>query len=164
MGECILSWVSIVISVLAMAGSIFVYLRHDKRLKEQQDQLNEQQKIINDYQLQKITKEEENGRKAEMRMNITRSPKGNREIFFFNAGKSDARNVKVRLLSDNINDFVAHKMNDKGEWGPYDVINPQDNRTDNLILYSLSSDEIKVEITWDDDYEQNRSIILTGQF
>ena len=48
---------SLIISVLALIASVFTYLRHDKKLKEQERRINE-------YQLKQIEKEDLEGKKA----------------------------------------------------------------------------------------------------
>jgi hypothetical protein len=160
MEEFILKWVPLGLSILAIVGNIYVYLKHNKRLNEQQKMLNEQQKAINDYQLRKIAKEEENERKASMCMDITRNGNGEREVVFYNSGKADARNVIVKLLSDS--NFAALNFDDKNkQWGPYDVINPQSKRKDEITVFIGSPDIIQVEITWDDDFASGRKAFLT---
>lgn len=59
---------SLIISVLALIASVFTYLRHDKKLKEQERRINE-------YQLKQIEKEDLESKKAAIRGNIVRDLK-----------------------------------------------------------------------------------------
>ena len=49
--------VGIIISILALSLSIFTYLKHDKKIKQQS-------KMLNKYHLEKIEKEKEEEQKA----------------------------------------------------------------------------------------------------
>ena len=64
---------SLIISVLALIASVFTYLRHDKKLKEQERRINE-------YQLKQIEKEDLESKKAAIRGNIVKGLKGGRTL------------------------------------------------------------------------------------
>lgn len=47
------------------------------------------------------------------------------------------------------------------EFGPYDVINPQSHREEHLSLCDGHSKTIKLRITWDDEFQKERSVSLS---
>ncbi len=57
-----MNW-ELIISCLAWGVSVFTYFKHDKKIKAQEQ-------IINDYQIKKIKKEDEDRKKASIRGNI----------------------------------------------------------------------------------------------
>ena len=79
---------SLVISVLALIASVFTYLRHDKKLKEQERRINE-------YQLKQIEKEDLESKKAAIRGNIVKGLKGGRTLKVYNSGRATARNPNL---------------------------------------------------------------------
>lgn len=85
---------SIVLSVLAILASVFTYVVHDRRLKRQEI-------LINDYQLKKNQEEETEQKKALMRVNLIKGLKGKRTLKVYNAGKSTARNIQLKIQEEN---------------------------------------------------------------
>lgn len=142
-----------IIAIVSFFGSIVGFILYDKKLNKQQIQLNEQQKIINDYQIKVIAQSEAEERKAEMDCNIIKGDKGNREVRFFNKGKSVARNVRVIVLNE---DSLVYR----NEWGPYEAITPQGFRKEQIALCTGHQDVMKIKIMWDDDYESNRETVV----
>lgn len=57
---------SIIISIVALLGSLVTYIIHDHKIKEQE-------KKINEYQLAKFKEEEEEGKKALISGNIIKT-------------------------------------------------------------------------------------------
>ena len=47
------------------------------------------------------------------------------------------------------------------KFGPYDVINPQSHREEHLSLCEGHSKTIKLRITWDDEFQKERSVSLS---
>lgn len=62
--------VSLIISILAILGSLYVYFSHDRKLKKQESKLNE-------LQLSEIKEPKEDRMKAIVRMDTSYSSKGN---------------------------------------------------------------------------------------
>ena len=62
--------VSLIISILAILGSLYVYFSHDRKLKKQESKLNE-------LQLSEIKESKEDRMKAIVRMDTSYSSKGN---------------------------------------------------------------------------------------
>lgn len=65
--------VSLIISILAILGSLYVYFSHDRKLKKQESKLNE-------LQLSEIKESKEDRMKAIVRMDTSYSSKG--MVFF----------------------------------------------------------------------------------
>ena len=84
--------VSLIISILAILGSLYVYFSHDRKLKKQESKLNE-------LQLSEIKESKEDRMKAIVRMDTSYSSKGNGILYLFNEGKAEARNIS--WLFDN---------------------------------------------------------------
>ncbi len=51
-----------------------------------------------------------------------------------------------------------------GSFGLYDVINPQSYREEIMSLCEGHNDTIRLKITWNDEYQNNRSVSLTVPF
>lgn len=144
-------WGGLIISCLGVLGGIWAYFHHDRQLKSQE-------KILNDLQIRQIEKEDAKEKMAEIKANVIRGGKGNARIRFVNAGKSDAKNIKVEILTS------AEKLSGlyrNETWGPYDLINPQSFREEQLALCEGCPDVISVKVTWDDDYNSGRTSILS---
>ena len=104
---------SLIISVLALIASVFTYLRHDKKLKEQE-------RRINAYQLKQIEKEDLESKKAAIRGNIVKGLKGGRTLKVYNSGRATARNIRVEGLDVNGIFYMRRDI------FPYELMNPQD--------------------------------------
>ena len=94
---------------------------------------------------------------AEMKAAIIPGHKGSARIRFVNAGKADAKNIKIEILStkEEMSGILYTKF------GPYDVINPQSHREEHLSLCEGHSKTIKLRITWDDEFQKERSVSLS---
>jgi len=153
--EFLKNWGDIFLSVLVAIGSLVAYIKHDKKIKRQEVKLNE-------LQIEQYEKEEAKEKMAEMKANIIRSHKGNARIRFINAGKADARNIRIKMLSTE--EELSGIIILSSKLGPYEVINPQSHREVNLALCEGHSDTIKLRIIWDDDFQKDRSVTLSVPF
>ncbi len=144
------NWADIFLSALVALGGFWAYMRHDKKLKQQEIKLNE-------LQIKQYEKEEAKEKMAEMKANVIRDYRGNVRIRFFNAGKANAKNVRIEIQSPK------EKMSriNHPKFGPYDVINPQSHREEQLVLYTGHPKTIDFKITWDDESHNNRSVSLS---
>ena len=135
---------SLVISVLALIASVFTYLRHDKKLKEQERRINE-------YQLKQIEKENLENKKAAIRGNIVKGLKGGRTLKVYNSGCAIARNIRVEGLDVN---GVIHRGDDIF---PYELMNPQDYTELTIHLVMGCPQTIKLKYIWDDEFGDNNA-------
>ena len=133
---------SLIISVLALIASVFTYLRHDKKLKEQERRINE-------YQLKQIEKEDLDSKKAAIRGNIVKGLKGGRTLKVYNSGRATARNIRVEGLDVN---GLIHRAD---ELFPYELMNPQDYTEVTIHLVVGCPYTIKLKYIWDDEFGDN---------
>lgn len=154
MVDFIKDWGGILISGAVAIGSAFAYLKHDRKLKEQEAKLN-------DLQIAQHKKEADKEKMAEMKASFTPAHKGVAKLRIVNAGRSDANNVKVEILAT---EEVLKKIQFLSMLMEYDTINPQSYREERVFLYEGSQNTVKLKITWDDDYQSGRSVILTVPF
>ncbi|MCF0179374.1 MAG: hypothetical protein HUJ97_03920 [Bacteroidales bacterium] len=144
-------WGAHVLSALGILGGLWAYFIHDRKLKSQEKRLNE-------MQIRQIEKEETKELQADMKCNIIHGNKGNAKIRFVNAGKSDALNVRVQILTPK--EELEAVIHDE-QWGPYDMINPQFYQEERLCLCMGCPNSILVQVTWDDASQKNRSATLS---
>lgn len=140
--ELIVAIAAFVVSLGALIFSAYTYSKHDKKIKAQEQ-------IINDYQINKIKKEDEESRKANIKGNIYPGNKGKLILKVFNSGKAIARNIRVEGLDvDSL--IVIGK-----ELLPYELMNPQDDTELTLWITKDSPSTIRLRYIWDDDFGQN---------
>lgn len=139
-------WGSLILSFLAICGGIFAYFRHDRQIKSQA-------KILNELQIKQLERERSKELMADIKANFIRN-----KIRFYNAGKSDAHNIRVEMLTseDELRGFYH-----EGAWGPYDLINAQSFREEPVALCIDCPDFVKVKVIWDDGFDKNRSVVLS---
>jgi hypothetical protein len=133
---------SLIISVLALIASVFTYLRHDKKLKEQERRINE-------YQLKQIEKEDLESKKAAIRGNIVKGLKGGRTLKVYNSGRATARNIRVEGLDVNGIFYMRRDI------FPYELMNPQDYTEVTIHLVACCPSTIKLKYILDDEYGDN---------
>ena len=140
--ELIVAIAAFVVSLGTLIFSAYTYSKHDKKIKAQEQ-------IINDYQINKIKKEDEESRKANIKGHIYPGNKGKLILKVFNSGKAIARNIRVEGLDvDSL--IVIGK-----ELLPYELMNPQDNTELTLWITKDSPSIIRLRYIWDDDFGQN---------
>lgn len=136
-----MNW-ELIISCLALGVSVFTYFKHDKKIKAQEQ-------IINDYQINKIAKENEESKKASIRGNIIKGDRGKRTLKVYNCGKAAARNIRVEGL-----DIESLAVMRNGLF-PYELMNPQDYTELIICIVKGSPSTIKLKYIWDDDFGRN---------
>ena len=136
-----MNW-ELIISCLALGVSVFTYFKHDKKIKAQEQ-------IINDYQINKIAKENEESKKASIRGNIIKGDRGKRTLKVYNCGKAAARNIRVEGL-----DIESLAVMRNGLF-PYELMNPQDYTELIIHIVKDSPSTIKLKYIWDDDFGRN---------
>jgi hypothetical protein len=136
-----MNW-ELIISCLALGVSVFTYFKHDKKIKAQEQ-------IINDYQINKIAKENEEIKKASIRGNIIKGDRGKRTLKVYNCGKATARDIRVEGL--DMGSFVVMR----NDLFPYELMNPQDYTEVFIWVVKGSPSTIKLKYIWNDDFGQN---------
>ena len=140
--ELIVAIAAFVVSLGALVFSAYTYSKHDKKIKAQEQ-------IINDYQINKIAKENEESKKASIRGNIIKGDKGKRTLKVYNCGKATARDIRVEGLDIG---SLAVMRNDLF---PYELMNPQDYTELIICIVKGSPSTIKLKYIWDDDFGRN---------
>ena len=140
--ELIVAIAAFVVSLGALIFSAYTYSKHDKKIKAQEQ-------IINDYQINKIKKEDEESRKANIKGNIYPGNKGKLILKVFNSGKAIARNIRVEGLDVDSLIIIGKEL------FPYVLMNPQDNTELTLLITKDSPSTIRLRYIWDDDFGQN---------
>ena len=134
---------SFVIAVLALVFSGYTYFAHDKKIREQEIQLNS-------YQIRAFKQTEEEQQKAKIRGNIIPSRTlGVRILKIFNAGQAVAKNVNVEWL--NPDDLVMAQW----DFGSIGEISPQNGRQYIITLCERHPETMRLRYTWSDDYNDN---------
>lgn len=134
---------SIIISIVALLGSLVTYIIHDHKIKEQE-------KKINEYQLAKFKEEEEEGKKALISGNIIKIERSQRVLKIYNKGKATATNINIQGL-----DIREIELQDNIL--PYELLNPQDNAQIKFLIIMNAPSTIKLTYTWDDAYQTGNS-------
>ncbi len=129
--------VSLIISLLALIGTGYTYIAHDKKLKRQEEHLNL-------YQIKKIKDEELAERKAFIRANLVKSNKSS-ILKVFNSGKCIARNIDLEINADD--DAFLYASNPF----PYEFLNPQESTEIHLHATYKAPGKFRIKLIWDDD-------------
>lgn len=144
-------WGGHILSMLGIIGGMWAYFIHDRKLKNQEERLNE-------LQIKQIEKVEAKEKMAEIKCNVIKGNRGNARIRFVNAGSSEARNVRIEILTplEDMKNVLTH-----GDWGVYQRISPQSHREELIALCMGHPDVVDLKVTWDDDYKLDRTVELS---
>ncbi len=170
----IISWFFNVINILF---TFFVYFKYGKKIKEQQIELNQQQKKLNDLYLKKEEREEKEEKSAVITLKYD---KGKRILIVKNIGKAKARNVNIRSkLSNNLDSMNPMLKNDPAfmmsmskkdpafislyNYFPREYINPQEEinleviflRDDDKTSDNINNHRVEYIYKWNDDLEEH---------
>ena len=151
----------------AIIGGVFMYFYHNHKIKCQEKRLNE-------FQIKYFSKIEDEEKMADFVCDIYNCEEDSKiaryTINFMNIGKANAKNVRIEILNyeNELKHFVKYK------WGPYNIIDSGDCKSEPIgIIYSQPLDmitkgvtpkQLKIKITWDDDYGKNRNKELSPYF
>lgn len=130
-------WGGHILSMLGIIGGMWAYFIHDRKLKNQEERLNE-------LQIKQIEKVEAKEKMAEIKCNTIKNSKGSTNyVRFVNIGASEARNVRVEIQNppDEMNLVIM-----QDNWGPYSRISPQYYREEHILLCEGYPDVIDVKI------------------
>lgn len=127
---------SLILSIIALLGSLATYIVHDRKIKKQEAKINE-------YQLAKIKEEEEDSKKAQVCGNIIKYDKGKRVLKVYNKGKAPAKNIRIEGIEENM-------FFDGTELLPFGLLNPQEAFELTFNIYNINQHILKITIHWDD--------------
>ncbi|MFZ4862969.1 hypothetical protein ACL9RF_12385 [Sphingobacterium sp. Mn56C] len=129
---------SLILSIIAILGSIYTYIIHDRKIKAQE-------KLINDYKIAKIKEEKIEKTQAVICASIIKGIRGKRTLKVYNKGKATAHNI--RLIIKNEPDYLY-------SYNPFPCafIHEKDHVDLNLSMHNGSPDNLEIELIWDDEY------------
>jgi hypothetical protein len=137
---------SISLSALSLAGTAFVYFTHQRKLDKQQYQINQ-------YSLEKSTKDREKEKKAFIEANACEL--GKKWILkIYNKGDASAHNI--RLKSDDIENDDNIFMPIEDGLFPYPKLSPKTSIELPIHLFYGNKPYYKIVFTWDDDFGKDR--------
>lgn len=139
--EFIREWGGTIMGAMGIVGSIYVHFSSNRKL-------NEQQKQINELQIESLKEEALYKKKAVLNVKCQkRSSPGSYTLLIANTGSVNADNVKLKIITPL---FCTGNGNDTQE---YKSISPQDVRKD-IILHKTTNDpdEFDIELSWDDGF------------
>ena len=135
---------SLLISTITLLGGVFMFWRYDRRIKSQEERLNE-------YQIRKNKQEEEDNKKAKIAANVVKGDKGKRIIKVYNCGIADAYNINFEFEFDDDSDetkiFVTNM-----EVFPYKKLTPSSGTEFYIHMTNSTPNVIDVKLTWKDEY------------
>jgi len=119
--------------------------------------IKEQSKILNEYNIEKITKERIDAQKAIIEANVINVENGTCIIKVYNRGRSIAKNVNV-VIPDIVRSGVFKNP------CPIDI-RPQNSIEIKMERYLGDTIPDKIDLTfeWTDDYKENNIMVQTIQ-
>lgn len=135
--------ITIILSGLAFAFSIFTYFFHDFKLKKQELRLNE-------ISLREAKEGEENRRKAKISGCIVYYGSGSNDLLITNNGEADARNVRIEVLESSDNGCL---WNDKERF--IQQLTPGNTYKFHFNTISGASKVIHFRYSWEDDFSSS---------
>lgn len=134
-----------IVPVVGFLGAVFMYVAHDRKLKN--------------LQIKQLKEEQDKKKQADIKCNAYRS-KSSSIVKIVNAGLSVASNVRVEILDqDKLEGLIFFHE----KWGPYDLINAANSVEERIDLCEGHDEFIKLKIIWDDDFCKDRETILNVQ-
>lgn len=134
---------SVVISLVALIKSFLTDRKAkilDLKLKQQQIQTHEQEKIAN--------------KKADIEVNVVHTPQGEMNILrFYNKGKAIAQNITFDIIDDP-EDYITLRMSE--DYLPYPKLHPQQSFDVRFLNHAQKPHQI-IKFVWDDNYGKERS-------
>lgn len=126
----------IILSSSALILSLYTYFKHDAKIKNQSAQINQ-------FQLDKLKKENNSEKKAIIEANVINREKGKRIIKVYNKGKATAKNVVVKFPGEPNVMIMDY---------PTSIdIRPQNSIEINIHAYKGSPDTLQIEFEWQDN-------------
>ena len=144
----IIAGISTGVAFISAIFTGFMFYRYDKRLKEQEQK-------INDFQLKEYAQKEIESKKASLRAEAF-CINGEWKVMIQNEGIASARNI--RLLSPDLTPEGGRIKIMNEPILPYPILNRNDRVYLDLCLMEAHSIKPVVNLFWDDDYASNRNL------
>jgi len=145
----IIAGISAGVAFISAIFTGFMFYRYDKRLKEQEQK-------INDFQLKEYARKEIESKKASLRAEVF-CINGEWKIMIQNEGVAPARNV--RLLSPGLTPEEGRIKIMNESILPYPILNRNDRFYLDLCLMEFHDIKPVIQLFWDDDCDVDRNII-----
>lgn len=126
---------SLVIAVFTFAFSLYTYFTRSKK--------------INELQIKKGKREQDEAKKADIRVSIGKNEQNVKILTITNCGKAIARNVVVKGL-DQDRFCIVSNPNDFGT----ETLRPQESFEIHFTV-NYGADHVKITMFWNDDFQQN---------
>lgn len=136
--------ITALLAIFAFGFSLYTFFAHDRRLKKQEN-------LLNEYQLRLMALGEDELKQAVVRAEIGSRNKGNRTVYIANYGKAKASNLRIEL----INEDEIYASNPELPWDIKELL-PRAHR-DILLLLSEGNDEATFKFSWDDEYKKGNT-------
>ncbi len=145
-----LSVIAIILSVFSLCGNIYVYFRHDRRIK-----LKEEKSL--DLELKQKQEAEDEKKKAKIVGEVNRRSKYMFDLVFENIGLSEARNIKIQMVeTDQYPNGCIEELNKIVSQVP-NKMKPSQTYSCSLILCTGDPELLIFQVVWDDDFKENNS-------
>ena len=138
----------LIISILAIGLSLYTYFKHDIKIKKQD-------KLLKDYQLEKIEKEKVEEKRATIEANVISESESKKTIKVYNKGKCVAREVIVNIPNSERYEILNYPF-------PIDI-RPHNGINVKLVVFSGAPDKVDISFTWKDNYSDANSDSQTIQ-
>lgn len=126
---------TLAIAVFTLAFSLYTYFTHSKK--------------INELQIKKGEREQDEAKKADIRVSIGKNEQNVKILTITNCGKAIARNVVVKGL-DQDRFCIVSNPNDFGT----ETLRPQESFEIHFTV-NYGADHVKITMFWNDDFQQN---------
>jgi len=133
-------------ALIALFFSFFTYIVHDKKIKRQE-------KLINDYNIEKIVAEKLMDQKAIIEANVIDGRNGHKIIKVYNKGKSIANNVIVDIPKSEGYSVFSNPC-------PIEILPTNSIKIELGAFSTRCPGTIRIEMRWDDNFKKNN---LTSQ-
>ena len=131
---------SLIIAIASLFFALYVYLRSDKKIKEQQ-------KLINNYELESRKRHVDEKKKAKVRGAIIKEVPARGSLVITNNGKSTAYDIDIALMNELRGIFGFNLK-------PHEKLNESEFYKMDFLLAEGHSDSIKIKITWRDSFSK----------
>lgn len=126
---------TLAIAVFTLAFSLYTYFTHSQK--------------INELQIKKGEREQDEAKKADIRVSIGKNEQNVKILTITNCGKAIARNVVVKGLDQDRFCIVSNP----NDFGP-ETLRPQESFEIHFTV-NYGADHVKITMFWNDDFQQN---------
>lgn len=134
-----------VIAIISLGFSLYLFIRFDARIKEQE-------RILNDYKIKEYQEAERDKLYAHLSMRTYWRDKDTLYLVIENEGPSDAYNVSVKDLSKD-----SYLFQDLASSFPISTIDAGDSIQLELLVYSDMPEKARLQVLWEDDSKEKHT-------